>query len=138
MGLSYRRNCEFPVQSFPTNLVVDDAQIEFVLALAYIFVCSETLYRPGKATASSEKHNKMKLRVPFHGRIDPTPLKWLDFISPLFVLRHLSLSLVMLAYSIAHNFVLTFGLVEISALYIPHFGLDAEQVGLNYLSIALG
>lgn len=122
----------------PYVLVADYVQIEFVLFLAYFFICSETLYRPGETTTGSEKTNKGKRILSFHRRIDPMPLRSLDFIYPLFVLRHLSLSLVMFAYSIAHNFVLTFGLVELSALYIPHFRLDAEQVGLNYLSVAIG
>lgn len=113
-------------------------QIEFCLALCYIFVCSETLYRgPRRVTNNIAKATFEKI-VPINGKIDSKPLVTLDFVRPLLVLRIPSLSLVMFAYSIAHNFVLTFALVEFSALYIPRFRLDADQVGLNYISVVVG
>lgn len=113
-------------------------QIEFSLALCYIFICSETLYRGPKTRSSSKARSIFRDLSPYQGRIDAKPLVAFDFVRPLIILRHLSLSLVMFAYSIAHNFVLTFGLVEFSALYIPRFHLNADQVGLNYLSVAVG
>lgn len=120
------------------HLSLTIAQIEFTLALCYIFICSETLYRGPITNLQSKAGSLIRRLSPYRGRIDSKSLTLFDFVQPLTVLKDFSLSLVMVAYLIAHNFVLTFGLVEFSALYIPRFHLNSDQVGLNYLSVATG
>lgn len=115
-----------------------EAIIEFTLALCYLFVTSETLFRGSKVKSTSISNSFIVKLSSFRGRIDKTPLTAFDFVRPLKVLRHPSLAIVMVAYSVAHNFVLVFGPVEFSYLYSPRFRLDAAQVGLNYISLAIG
>ena len=70
--------------------------------------------------------------------MDFTPLRLIDFIQPFFLLKHVNVLLAIIAYAVAHNFVLTLLLVEISGFYISRFGLNPEQTGLNYLALAVG
>ncbi|OQU93664.1 hypothetical protein CLAIMM_00144 [Cladophialophora immunda] len=120
------------------------AILEFVLFVLYYLLSPETLYRPdinGREHNEDENRSSAPRRnwwLRFARRIDPAPLRMFDFIEPLWLLRHWNILVVNIAYSVAHNFVLTLLLVEMSTLYEPLFNLDPQQAGLNYFALLAG
>lgn len=71
-------------------------------------------------------------------RIDPTPLRLYEFIQPLSLFRYASIVIPTIAYSIVFGFCSVLLTVEIPQLFVPKFGFNSQQIGLQFLGIIIG
>lgn len=71
-------------------------------------------------------------------RIDPAPLRPYEFIQPLALARYPSVVIPTVAYAIVFGFASVLLTVEIPQLFIPKFGFNPQQIGLQFLSIIVG
>jgi MFS family permease len=106
--------------------------VQFVL---YVFFGPETRYlRKGvEHTGSSLKQEYLNF-----GRIDPTPIKFLDFIQPLKFFAYASVAIPALAYAVV--FLLTGVLitVELPQLFGEKFHFGPQPLGLQFLAFLIG
>lgn len=71
-------------------------------------------------------------------RIDPSPIKILDFIHPLSYASKINILLPAVAYSIVFGFAIVMITVEIPQLFGEKFGLNTQQLGLQFLGPMIG
>lgn len=71
-------------------------------------------------------------------RIDPAQLRLYEFIQPLSLARYASIAIPTIAYSIVFGFCSVLLTVEIPQLFLPKFGFNAQQIGLQFLGIIIG
>lgn len=71
-------------------------------------------------------------------RIDPTPLRLVEFISPLFLVRYTSILIPTIAYTIVFGFASVFATVEIPQIFIPAFHFGPQQLGLQFIGLIVG
>lgn len=121
------------------------AILEFALCALYYAFSPETLQLSIRHDISDHPPTKKwyhwvlrwLLRIQYPP-INATPLQVVDFVRPLFLLKHWKILLVTIAYSVAHNYVFILLVVQLSTLYVPMFHLNPRQTGLNYLSLLVG
>jgi multidrug resistance protein len=103
--------------------------------ITYLFFGPETLYMRNvvRHNVSTFKQEYMNFK-----RIDPTPLTLVEFIQPMFLFRYTSIWIPTVAYSIVFGFCSVLLTVEIPQLLIPKFGLNPQQLGLQFLGIMVG
>jgi hypothetical protein len=103
--------------------------------ITYLFLGPETLYMRNVV-----RHNTSAFKQEYLNfkRIDPAPLKLVEFIQPLFLFRYTSIWVPTVAYSIVFNFCSVLLTVEIPQLLIPKFGLNPQELGLQFLGIMIG
>ncbi|KAL9095843.1 MAG: hypothetical protein Q9165_001840 [Trypethelium subeluteriae] len=106
--------------------------IQFIL---YLFLGPETRYiRRGITNRGSAfKQEYLSFR-----RIDPSPLRARDFIEPLFLARHTAILIPSISYSIVFGFASVLVTVEIPQLFLPKFGFNPQEIGLQFLGIIVG
>jgi len=106
--------------------------VQFILA---IFLQPETRYiRQGvQHHGSAFKQEYLQFR-----RIDPKPLSPYEFIQPLSLFKYTSIVIPVVAYAMVFLFSSVMTTVEIPQLFLPKFGLDAQQIGLQFLGIIIG
>lgn len=106
--------------------------VQFLFAL---FLQPETLYiRKGVQHVGSA----FKQEYLTFGRLDPKPLKIYEFIQPLSLFKYPSILIPTIAYSMVFGFCSVLLTVEIPQLFIPKFGFNAQQIGLQFLGIIIG
>lgn len=106
--------------------------VQFLFAL---FLQPETLYiRKGVQHVGSA----FKQEYLTFGRLDPKPLKMYEFIQPLSLFKYPSILIPTIAYSMVFGFCSVLLTVEIPQLFIPKFGFNAQQIGLQFLGIIIG
>lgn len=106
--------------------------VQFLFAL---FLQPETLYiRKGVQHVGSA----FKQEYLIFGRLDPKPLKMYEFIQPLSLFKYPSILIPTIAYSMVFGFCSVLLTVEIPQLFIPKFGFNAQQIGLQFLGIIIG
>ncbi|KAJ5951502.1 uncharacterized protein N7479_009915 [Penicillium vulpinum] len=71
-------------------------------------------------------------------RIDPTPLKLWDFIQPLSYVMKPCVVIPAAAYAMIFLWGSITLTIEISQIYPPEFGLNTQQVGLQFLAVIVG
>lgn len=71
-------------------------------------------------------------------RIDPKPFTFWEFIQPLLLARHLFILIPACAYSMNFLFGSIMVTVELPELFQEKFGLDAAQLGLQFLAVIIG
>lgn len=71
-------------------------------------------------------------------RIDPTPLSWLEFVRPLSMVRRASIVIPACAYAMCFLWGGILPTVEVPQLLQEKFGLNAEQLGLQFLGAIIG
>lgn len=71
-------------------------------------------------------------------QINPKKLSVRSFLEPLFLLGHVKILVATIAYAMVFNWVLVLLMVEVSPLYGVYFHLNAQQIGINYLSFLIG
>jgi MFS family permease len=71
-------------------------------------------------------------------RIDPTPLTWYEFVRPLSMFRRPSIVIPACAYAMCFLWGNILATVEIPQLLQEKFGLNAEQLGLQFLGGIIG
>lgn len=103
--------------------------------VAYFFFGPETRYlRAGiKQTGSAFRREYLNFR-----RIDPTPLKWKEFIAPALLGRYLTITIPAVSYTIVFGFASVFLTVEIPQIFIPKFDFDPQEIGLQFLGLIIG
>lgn len=106
--------------------------IQFIL---YIFLGPETRYirRGVEHRGSAFKQEYLQFR-----RIDPNPLHLYEFVQPLELFKYATILIPTISYSIVFGFASVLMTVEIPQLFIPKFGFNAQQIGLQFLSIIIG
>ena len=71
-------------------------------------------------------------------RINPQPLRLLDFVSPLRFFANPSILLPTVSYSIIFAFANIFPSVEIGVLYAELLHFNSQQIGLQNISVIIG
>lgn len=71
-------------------------------------------------------------------KIDPKPLKLIEFVRPLFLARKIPVLLAADAYAMVFLFASVMNPVEIPHLMQEKFELDAQQLGLQFLGVIIG
>lgn len=111
-------------------------QINAVQFILYVFLGPETRY-----LRKSPHHESSDFRQEYLNlstRIDPTPLTFFEFIQPLTLARYPFILLPTCAYAMNFLFGSIMITVEIPQLLQEKFGLDAQQLGLQYIAVILG
>lgn len=110
-------------------------QINGVQFILYLFLGPETRYVGSKVDPqrSSFKTQYLSIR-----RIDPTPMSWYEFVRPLTMVRHPSIMIPACAYAMVFLFGSILATVEVPQLLQLKFGLNAEQLGLQFLGVIIG
>lgn len=103
--------------------------------IVYVFFGPETRYvRKGvKHTGSAFKQEYLTF-----GRLDPDPLKLYEFIQPLELFKYTSIVIPTIAYTIVFGFCSVLLTVEIPQLFVPKFGFDSQQIGLQFIGVIVG
>ena len=110
-------------------------QVNFVQFLAYIVFGSETRYlRSNEPQTSQTKFTKISL----FKRIDPEPVTFSEIIDPIVIGRHLAVLLPTISYAVVFGFASVLVTVEIPQAFIPTFGLNPQELGLNFIAIIIG
>lgn len=130
------------IMGFVTEQTGDYRWIYWVLAIingiqfiAYIFLGPETRYirRGVEHRGSAFKQEYMQFR-----RIDPNPFSFYDFVQPLSLFKYPTIVIPTCAYSIVFGFSSVLMTVEIPQLFVPKFGFDSQQIGLQFIGIIIG
>jgi len=107
--------------------------VQFIL---YIFFGPETRFirrgveHRGKSAFKEEYLN--------FGRLDPSPIRPVEFIAPAFLAKYTSILIPAVSYALVFNFASVFLTVEIPQIFIPKFGFNPQQLGLQFLGIMIG
>lgn len=107
-----------------------------VQLILYFFLGPETRYiRKGVSHEGSDFKQEY---VYIWRRIDPTPMTFMEFLRPLTFFFKLTVFLPTFAYAMVFNLAYVLTSVEIPQLYGPKFGLNTQQLGLQYLGFIIG
>ncbi|KAF7197026.1 Efflux pump vrtL [Pseudocercospora fuligena] len=103
--------------------------------IAYIFLGPETRY----VRRGVEHHGSaFKQEYLTFGRLDPNPLKLYEFIQPLELFSYASIWIPTLSYTFVFGFCSVLLTVEIPQLFVPKFGFNPQQIGLQFLGVIIG
>lgn len=105
--------------------------VQFVL---YLFFGPETRYLGGSAEGISD----FKAQYLSFRRIDPTPLTFREFLHPLSMAKRPSVMIPACAYAMVFLFGSVMITVEVPQLVQVKFGLNAEQLGLQFIGVIIG
>ncbi|RDW90602.1 putative MFS transporter [Aspergillus mulundensis] len=107
--------------------------VQFIL---YVFFGAETRY----ITSNEEKGSSSNFfrRYLSFRRIDPTPLRLSEFYHPLTLVVQPTVFIPAFAYAMVFLFGSVLITVEVPQLLQEKFGLNAEQVGLQFLGVIIG
>ncbi|KAA8651192.1 uncharacterized protein ATNIH1004_000070 [Aspergillus tanneri] len=102
--------------------------------LLYLVFGPETRYVGDETdTGSSFQRQYLSIR-----RIDRTPLTVSEFVHPLTLVRYPSVLLSAIAYAMVFVFASVMNSVEVPQLLQQKFGLDVQQLGLQFLGLIIG
>ncbi|KAJ5520423.1 hypothetical protein N7463_000876 [Penicillium fimorum] len=107
---------------------------EFVL---YIFFGPETRYTGVDVDAQSRSSTFKREYLTFR-RIDPAPIRIIDFIHPLLLFTNIPVLLSTVAYSMVFLFASVLNSVEVPQLLQSKFELTTQQLGLQFLGLIIG
>ena len=115
--------------------MTNNFQTNGVQFITYLFLGPETLYMRNVV-----RHNVSAFKQEYltFKRIDPTPFRPVEFIQPLSLFRYTSIWVPTVAYAIVFNFCSVLLTVEIPQLFLPKFGLNPQELGLQFLGIMIG
>lgn len=100
-----------------------------------IFLSPETRYIPGSSSVAGSGFRQEYLTF---RRIDPTPLRLYEFIQPLTMAGRATVMIPAVAYAMVFLFSSVMTTVEIPQLLQEKFELDAQGLGLQFLSLIIG
>ncbi|OJJ37928.1 hypothetical protein ASPWEDRAFT_108862 [Aspergillus wentii DTO 134E9] len=106
--------------------------VQFIL---YLFFGPETRY---VGTDIYSKSSAMKQEYLKFGRIDPAPFTVTEFFHPLTLFTNIPVLLSTIVYSMVFCFASVLNSVEVPQLLQAKFGLNAEQLGLQFLGLIIG
>ncbi|KAL5588307.1 hypothetical protein FOBRF1_014835 [Fusarium oxysporum] len=102
--------------------------VQFVL---FFFLGLETRHVPGQATLGKSAYFTFR-------RIDPTPIRPVDFIAPLGLITRFNVVIAAVSYSTAFLWGSVTTTFEIPQIFPEAYGFNNQQVGLQYMGIILG
>lgn len=115
------------------------AIINFCQFLGYLFLGGETLYCPDQHANSYQPTVLTKTdRFKVARRINPSPLTLWTFLSPLQLTTKASVIVPACAYAIVFCYANIVLIVEMPVVFGEKFGLDAQQIGLQYIALMIG
>ncbi|KEF59864.1 uncharacterized protein A1O9_04712 [Exophiala aquamarina CBS 119918] len=110
--------------------------------IVFIVLSPESLYIrtvPDEAPTATNEPRTRRVVGRFRFRqINPKKLTVRSFLEPLFLLGHVKILVATISYAMVFNWVLVLLMVEVSPLYGVYFHLNAQQIGINYLSFLVG
>ncbi|KAJ9134258.1 Mfs transporter [Pleurostoma richardsiae] len=112
--------------------------VQFIL---YFFLGSETRYLPNTLghTPSDKTAKKSYLAQLFSfRRIDPTPMRPVDFIQPLFLARRACVAIPAAAYAMIFLWGSVMITIELPQIFPEQFGFNTQQVGLQFAGVIIG
>ncbi|KAF9893413.1 hypothetical protein FE257_011845 [Aspergillus nanangensis] len=101
--------------------------------MLYFVFGPETRYLGGNTNCSDFKTQYLSFR-----RIDRTPIKLGEFIHPLTLAKHPNVMIPAVVYAMVFLFASVLITVEVPQLLQEKFGLNAEQLGLQFLGVIIG
>ncbi|KAJ1713953.1 hypothetical protein G4B11_010183 [Aspergillus flavus] len=101
----------------------------------YIFFGPETRYIGTEVQSGGSPFKREYLSF---GRIDPTPFRVSEFVHPLSLFTNIPVLLASVAYAMVFLFASVLNSVEVPQLLQSKFGLNAEQLGLQFLGLIIG
>ncbi|RFU33790.1 hypothetical protein B7463_g2535, partial [Scytalidium lignicola] len=107
--------------------------VQFIL---YFFFSPETLYVHNSSVAA-EKSLFRREYLNF-GKIGPNPLSLRDFFTPIALFTYPNILIPTIAYSLIFGFCSVFLVVEIPSIFTPRFGLNPQEIGLQYIGLIIG
>ncbi|OJJ43656.1 hypothetical protein ASPZODRAFT_161530 [Penicilliopsis zonata CBS 506.65] len=116
------------------------AVVHAIQLIVYFAFGAETLYmRKGTGVVQTQQPTGAIKREYFKfGRIDSTPLTWFDFVEPLTLAAKPCVMIPAAAYAMIFLWGSIMVTVEIPQLYPVMFGLDTQEVGLQFIAVILG
>lgn len=106
--------------------------VQFIL---YLFLGPETRYLGGSVESQSSDLRAQYLSI---RRIDPSPLTWKEFIHPLAMFKQPNVLIPAVVYAMVFLFGSVLITVEVPQLLQKKFGLNTEQLGLQFLGVIIG
>ncbi|KAE8315256.1 major facilitator superfamily domain-containing protein [Aspergillus transmontanensis] len=101
----------------------------------YIFFGPETRYIGAEVQSGGSPFKREYLSF---GRIDPTPFRFSEFVHPLSLFTNIPVLLASVAYAMVFLFASVLNSVEVPQLLQSKFGLNAQQLGLQFLGLIIG
>lgn len=117
------------------------AILNFVQLVLYLFLGPETRYigsPPAAAASAAEGSSAFRKEYLSIRRIDPTPLSVAEIVHPLRLAGNLPVFIAAASYSMVFLFASVMGSVEVPSLLQVKFGLNAQELGLQFLAIIIG
>ncbi|CAK7235294.1 hypothetical protein SBRCBS47491_009244 [Sporothrix bragantina] len=108
----------------------------FVQFVLYFFFGAETRYLG--AALAEEKTRGYFGRLLHFRRIDPTPIRVIDFISPLLMGRHLCILFPAISYAMVFLWASVMTSIEIPQVFPERYGFNSQQVGYQFAGIIIG
>lgn len=103
--------------------------------MLYLFLGPETRYiRKGVEHDESDMRQEYML----FRRIDPRPLNVKEFVAPLRMYAKPTATIPAVAYGIIFLFANVMISVEMPQVFVPKFGFNAQQLGLQFIGIIIG
>lgn len=116
--------------------------INFVQLLAYLALGDETIYVQPEAakdaTATTKDNRNIVVRNLMPRRINPRPLKPVEFVEPLFMSRFPRVLIPALAHGIAFCYGNIAIVVEMPTAFGQKFDFGPQQIGLQYIAVVIG
>ncbi|OKL58282.1 hypothetical protein UA08_06752 [Talaromyces atroroseus] len=109
------------------------AIINFCQLVLYLFLGPETRYLGPHSGSSSFRSEYLSIH-----RIDSTPFSLGEIVHPLRLVGSLPVLISTAAYSMVFLFASVLGSVEVPQLLQVKFGLNAQQLGLQFLGLVIG
>lgn len=111
-------------------------QVNAIQFILYLFLGSESLY----VRSEHASHNVASVKESLFkfGRIDRTPFRLWDFFQPLSYFSKPCVVLPAAAYAMIFLWGSVMLTIEIPQLYPAMFGLNTQQVGLQFLGLVIG
>lgn len=111
--------------------------INFLQAVAYLLFGEETLYiRDSKNPCDTSSHSRLRSLLP--RRINPAPFRARDAFAPILLVRHSRILVPAIATGITFCYGNIAFVVEMPISFGEKFNFNAQQIGLQFLSIIIG
>ncbi|EYE98774.1 MFS multidrug transporter [Aspergillus ruber CBS 135680] len=113
--------------------------LNFVQFVAYIVFGDETIYvsaEDGGNTPTKDNSSFLTRLMP--RRINPRPLKPIEFIEPLFMARHPRVLIAACAHAVTFCYGNIAIVVEMPTAFGQKFDFGPQQIGLQYIAIIIG
>lgn len=112
-----------------------NAIINLVQFVAYIFLGPETRYIRRGVEHRGSAFKKEYLNFT---RLDPSPLRFYEFIKPCELFAYSSVFIPTFAYTVVFGFTSVFLTVEIPQIFVPKWHMNPQALGLQFLGMIIG